>query len=152
LSAFVVGKPHLDYILSFGLLDAAHNPLSWLAPLKAGCGREAAPDFNSDFQLRRRQLTRDTADAVGHMLLEENIRGVNDRYSMEGEPEGMYAFEPTSRKLDPVQLLKALQCYEYQACESRGWDDSEARVFCDALRRRAIGRLPGYEQAAWEVR
>jgi hypothetical protein len=85
------------------------------------------------------------------MLLEQNIRGVNSRYCIEGESETMYAFEVSRVSLDPVQVLKALQCYEYQACNDPGWKGSEARAFCDALRRLAIARLPGYEQAAWEV-
>ena len=156
MSAYVVGKPHLDYLLTYGLLQAGHKPLAWLAPANAevdGCQRRiaGAPGAGADLLLRKRQLTRDTADAVGNMLLEQNIRGVNSLYDIEGEAETMYAFEVSRVSLDPVQVLKALKCYEYQACNDPGWKGSEAWAFCDALRRLAIARLPGYEQAAWEV-
>lgn len=150
MSAYVVGKPHLDYILTYGLVRTGKHPLTWLAPSE-GAGTQPRMS-REDLLKRKRQLTPDTMDAVGHMLLEQNIRSVNIRYGCRDQAEAMYAFEPTNRPLDPVQLLKALQCYEYQACEDPRWEESEAKVFCDALRRRAIGDLPGYEQAAWEIR
>jgi hypothetical protein len=155
MSAFVVGKAHLDYILTFGLLDAGRNPLTWLVPLKADmAGRQwkTSSDAEAAFLRRKRQLIGATADAVGLMLLEQNIRSVNCRYSLDDRAETMYAFEPSDKRPYPVQALKALQCYEYQACEDPDWENSEARAFWEALRRRAIGSLPGYEQAAWEIR
>lgn len=39
--------------------------------------------------------------------------------------------------------------YEYQACESDDWRDTEARAFVDAMRERLLGTLPGAEQASW---
>jgi hypothetical protein len=153
VSAYVVCKAHLDYILTYGLRDESRNPLTWLAPLKAGatgCTWETASE--AAFLRRKRQLTGATADAVGHMLLEQNVASVNFRYGGDERAETIYAFEPSGRRPDPVQVLKALQCYEYQACEDPGWEASEAKAFCDALRRRAIGNLPGYEQADWEIR
>ena len=48
-------------------------------------------------------------------------------------------------------MLKALACYEYQACEHAEWPTSEAYQFCEALRRRAIPRAPGYDAAEWEI-
>jgi hypothetical protein len=48
-------------------------------------------------------------------------------------------------------VAKAIACYEYQACECADWEQSEAVQFCDALRRKMIARLPGYEAAPWGV-
>jgi hypothetical protein len=39
----------------------------------------------------------------------------------------------------------------YQSCEHPGWEESEARKFCQQLTEGAIARLPGYEAAAWEI-
>jgi hypothetical protein len=47
--------------------------------------------------------------------------------------------------------LKAISCYEYQSCEHPGWRKSEAHAFCEALRDMAIGCLPGYDDAPWEI-
>jgi hypothetical protein len=51
----------------------------------------------------------------------------------------------------PAAVFKALDCYEYQSCEHAEWEDSEAKSFCDALRKRAGTKVPGYEEAPWEV-
>ena len=54
-------------------------------------------------------------------------------------------------RYSPVQCLKMIDCYEYQSREGADWERSVARAFCEALRRRLIGALPGYEDAAWGV-
>ena len=50
----------------------------------------------------------------------------------------------TAGTFDPVKILAAINCYEYQACEHPEWKTSEARDFCEALRDRMIRMLPGY--------
>ena len=46
-------------------------------------------------------------------------------------------------------MLKAVSCYEYQACEHPGWLASEANLFCDALRHKLIGLLTIFGLASW---
>jgi len=48
-----------------------------------------------------------------------------------------------------VQVLKATQCYEYQACEHPGWDRSKAHRAVEAIRSAAISALRGYSDAVW---
>ena len=52
---------------------------------------------------------------------------------------------------EPVELLSALACYEYQACETEDWESTEAAAFCRALRKELISRLSGYSEAPWEI-
>lgn len=52
---------------------------------------------------------------------------------------------------DPVVVLKAVTCYEYQACETPEWEDSEAFAFCQSLKDTCFRRLPGYEDAPWAI-
>ena len=109
---------------------------------------------------RRRELTPETANQVGAMLAAENRRSVDHRYN-ETEMEDFYTFTrypgscdsvtPGTPGLDPVQVLKAIACYEYQSCEHPEWETSEAHEFCQAVRHATIDRLPGYEAAAWEI-
>ena len=81
------------------------------------------------------------------------LRSVAHRYAEDAdEAAGLYVYRRSGHPADPVAVLKALDCYEYQACEDGGWEASEALAFCEALRHRAVGRLPGYEAAPWEVR
>jgi hypothetical protein len=85
------------------------------------------------------------------MLWAENRRSVNHRYA-EQEWEEPYVFtELRHHSIDPVMVLKAVACYEYQSCETPGWEKSEAHAFCQSLKERCIRRLPGFDDAPWEI-
>jgi hypothetical protein len=92
-----------------------------------------------------RHLTQENAGYVGAMLLAENRRSVDHRYDEE-EWEQPYLFKRLPGVPNPVAVLKALGGFEYQACEHPEWEKSEAYNFCDALRRKAISKLPGYDE------
>jgi hypothetical protein len=62
-----------------------------------------------------------------------------------------YSFHRLSGIPDPVVILKAIACFEYQCCEHPDWAASQARQFCQELRDRCIDRLPGYQQAPWAL-
>ena len=87
------------------------------------------------------------------MLLRENYVSVNHRYdenptAMLDEP---YAYSRVHKKIDPVQVLKAIECLEYQSCEHPGWKTSEARTFLKSLEAKAISQLQGYDEADWDI-
>lgn len=85
------------------------------------------------------------------MLLAENTRSVNHRND-EDDWEPVYLFHPLPGTPDPLVVLKAIACLEYQSCEHDGWLDSEARVFCQALRQVTITKLPGYHDVdGWPI-
>ena len=52
---------------------------------------------------------------------------------------------------DPVQLLKAIHCYEYQSCEPPDWDGSRVEKFCRRLESFAMRDVPGYNDAEWGI-
>ena len=150
MSAFVVGREHIRFLVS-----AARSPrIVQYAP------------FSYYWNGQRHQLPmndREAAAKAGQLLWNENIRSVEGRYpDCVGKPENMpgpvdevfiYAHSRDwTGNLEPVQVLKACNCYEYQSCEHEGWKTSEARAFIEALRSEAIRALPGYETAQWEVR
>jgi hypothetical protein len=97
------------------------------------------------------------ANDLGKMLWAENAASIHYRYPDTAEndanypgPVGFskaqvdaYHFERT-RHLDPVTVMRAIACYEYQTCEHPGWPASEAHSFCVNLRDDLIGKLPGY--------
>jgi hypothetical protein len=153
MSAFIVSARHIDYLLTAGLRLDTNYPLSWSIKPTG----EPMPDPSEDFQAyiawttrQRTELRSDTADQVGAMLVNENRLSVNARYQ-EDEIEEFYTFTPYRGKVTAVQTLKAIRCYEYQACEHEGWKTSEARAFCRALETLAIHALPGYDKALWEI-
>ena len=117
-------------------------------------------------------------DAVAHMLASANRRAYSDRYAGRYDSE-LVPFGGLDRSagadLDPVAIVKACDCLDYQASDWSRWTDSDAFGYMVAIRRAAVaaaqlaayqaaapgaykytadpsGRaLPGYEAAAWEL-
>lgn len=148
MSAFVVSKEHIDYLVHAARMDGYYP----------GC---SAVDYayGTEDQLNPRT----NADAIGRALWAENVRSVMHRYpdatpdrvpghcDMDHESVTMYRCSPLTAPIVPVAVLKALDCYEYQSCEHDGWVTSHAKEFCDDLRGRMISELPGYDDAPWEI-
>jgi len=98
----------------------------------------------------RRRVNRQTADAVGWMLQDTNVESVNFRYG-EGRDLPRYTYRQPRQQWSMVEILNAINGYEYQTCEHPGWRSSEARVFCEALRQQCIRALPGYDDGPWLI-
>ena len=156
MSAFMVCDTHIDALITAGLEMVGSHTLRWMAPAEVPAegthqrGEPWGPTAIEEYQRRKRELTRETAGRVGAMLLAENALSVQHRYDSD-EPEEPYLCTRFSRPLTPVQVLKAIDCFEYQSCEHPEWKDSEAHAFCQALRGAMIDRLPGYDEADWEI-
>lgn len=168
MSAFVQPKSHIDALLRVAMDGPADR-----GPRYPGDGWHR-PSWTHAGEYR--QLGPNVED-VGAMLIAENVRSVQYRYPDDGIDSlpgpidngyitdallGQYAYPAYGtgqvrisagpRRLTAVEALKALDGYEYQACEHPGWADSEARAFCEALRGSLIRALPGYDEAdTWEV-
>lgn len=154
MSAWIVDKAHIDYLVSAGFIGGVANPLEWFdaepGPEAFREGEPWGPGWREHLEEHGRKLTRETAGRVGAMLWAENVASVNHRYA-ETELEDPYLFARVM--VEGWAALKALECYEYQSCEHPGWRTSEARAFCDALRARLIDHLeaqePRYTDAPW---
>ena len=163
MSAFMVGKEHIDALVTAALERESGDfgPLSWFARELTDDEKSRAYESGEPWgaegphiaQALRRQATPKQADRIGQMLMRENRLSVNHRYA-ESETEDIYIYRhPAARgRVDPVVILKGISCFEYQSCEHRGWEGSEAHAFCEALRHRMICRLRGYGEAPWEIR
>lgn len=154
MSAFMVDDIHISALITAALRTSRHgDTLTWyFGDLPGTVPGEALPDdtetYRDTLKRTRRQVTRDNAGQWGATLLAENRRSINHRYD-EDEWEEPYVFAEITGRLDPVAILKAIDCYCYQSCEHDGWKASESRAFCDALRKRVIGWLDGYDDAPW---
>lgn len=131
MSAFIVSTAHINALVNAGYRACVANSLSWYV------GAE------------RRTLTSDNLDAVGAMLMQANAASVDYRYR---ETNQVPYYRHTFRHTRPaVEVLKLVDCYEYQSCERPDWPQSEAHAYCAALRERLIGQLPGYDAAPWAI-
>ena len=101
----------------------------------------------------------DGAEKVAAMLAKANWASIRARYpdtveNPDDAPGDTRKFEMGLGKPHPtptpVELLKAIHCYEYQSCEDEGWRESEAFAFCRSLERKTMRHLPGYDEAPWD--
>ena len=146
MSAFILDRKHIAYLVDAALSRAivGNSILHW----GNGCalrGGDAA-----------------AADRLGKLLWDENVRSVQHRYS-DDKPEnlpgpigcdfeyGEHGFHLEEIDIDPMQVLKACNCYEYQTCERADWEASEAYRFISALKSAAVSSLPGYKVSKWSI-
>jgi hypothetical protein len=123
MSAWIVAKAHVDALVTAALVYAQ------------SVGRTMMPE---------------DCDKLGATLWAENHKSVGYRYSHK-ETMPPYRFTRRAVPLTPVELLKAVACFEYQSCEHKGWEKSEAHKACAEIRNIAINALPGYADAPWGI-
>ncbi|GAA2678959.1 MULTISPECIES: hypothetical protein [Actinosynnema] len=78
---------------------------------------------------------------LGQALWSENHKSVNHRYR-EDTRTPRYELHTTEATLDPIVVLKAVACFEYQSCEHPSWPDSEAHDLMEALHIAVLERHP----------
>jgi hypothetical protein len=148
MSAWIVSTRHIDVLVQAATRPDAYGPLRYSY-------EPHAPEDGT-----RVSVVCTQTDALGRMLLAENIASVAFRYpddTFDELPGPTKKTAPAAyRYTDPgtfpiVDELKAIDCYEYQSCEHPQWERSEARAFCQALRHRLVMRLPGYDEAPWGI-
>jgi len=82
-----------------------------------------------------------------NVLTKANCDSLIARY---GKREGYvtYKYHPT-KILEPLQILKNCNCFDYQACEVTEYEKTLAALVINNIRAAAIRNLPGYEEASW---
>lgn len=102
---------------------------------------------------------RAVAATVAQMLKDQNIKSVMIRYPQDtldtlpgpNDLRQEIKFEIV-RGYSPLEIIKACQSYNYQACEDPDYNQSEASDFVKQTMSAAIHALPEYEDArGWEI-
>jgi hypothetical protein len=152
VSAYIVDRKHIVYLVS-AMLDhqIANSYFSWYwkgAPTRdERSKRLGAGDY-------------ERAAEIANQLWQENIKSVSYRYpgessaTLPGPVSENFVIDASDFRvwhppIDPVQLLKSINCYAYQTCEHPEWEESEAHAMMESLKQDAIRALPGYEHATW---
>jgi hypothetical protein len=93
----------------------------------------------------------DTPEAIGAELHLENAASIAFRYPDGGmSPSEPFSLERVAvRDANPLQVINAAWCYQYQACEHPAWDESLSRRITDQIVKVAIRTMPGYSGASW---
>jgi len=98
----------------------------------------------------------DSIQSIGTILLDENYRSYVFRYPNEGkdilieEDKPKFIHRPVMT-LNPVSMLKALACYNYQACETNDYNETRACKIIKRFTSHAIQNLKGYDEAPWGI-
>lgn len=142
MSAFICSD---DHIKALAIFAATRQHSSWRVDPRYIDGLPC-PEACSIENLCRDEL----ATLYAQVLLAENVRSVNHRYR-ESEHHSIKVSDSDCMKLQQkaVQILKMLDCLEYQSCETSNYYETVAHKLLSALRRAAIRALPGYNDAAW---
>ena len=128
MSAFIVNHTHINALVKFACINNL-----------------AVYDGRSKFGISGNE------DAAAQMLLDENTRSVNFRYSLNNEADKII-YQIDAPHLSPIEAIKAAECLDYQSCETLDWDETLAKKILKTIINCAISRLPGYEQANWHIR
>lgn len=133
MSAYIVEKNHIQYIMAavqsptirfdFTYKDESGN---WVKVAKG--------DFDATAKL-------------GNILWQANAAGVNARYKERSTVEELTSRDVYLCAIDPMQLLRSLDCLEYQSCDSPTWESSVAHGIIRRLIKCAYQSLPGYSSA-----
>jgi hypothetical protein len=141
MSAFLVSKAHIDALVTAAVFGVIENPLisgQWWPPVYAG-----------------HAAVHSRANWLGEALWAENRKSIRARYPADSCEARTYVYKPADSPpvvlRSALEVLKLVQCYEYQSCEHDNWKDSAAAKFCGELTARLINALPGYDAAPWAV-
>lgn len=109
--------------------------------------------------LHRGALTDDLISVAGlytRRLHLENVRAVKAVRPGHEEDEPEWVLRrmtveelDAARGLPAIVVLKTVQFYEYQACDSPDWSESTARSLSNNATAAAVAKLPGYDRAPW---
>lgn len=87
---------------------------------------------------------------LGQMLVDANAASIQARYG-DGEATTYRYANPKETKWEAIDVLKAITCFEYQACEVEKWEATEAYSFCQNLKAQLLHSLPRYDDAPWSI-
>ena len=145
MSAYVVSHNHINSLVRFAYYKSRQGSSICLPD-----GRRIDPKNVEDLQ--------DAAE----ILLSQNVHSVQTRYpDTIDNPQNMpgvvaeagvaIRFTMMGKMLTAVEALKAIDCYEYQACEDDDYDQTAAHAIIERIKDMAINSLPGYDAASWDI-
>lgn len=145
MSAWMCSDSHFDALLTYAL---AHGGVEFSNP-----------------KTNHTTITADNVDAIGQILVDENVRSLVSRYGEDMMENGhRYTFEPFPHLLNDGEAYKTAACADYQSCESDDYNTTPAQAILMALvavTEKRVGRNPAgtenqnpthdYAEAPWGI-
>lgn len=166
MSAWIVSRRHIDYMVSAAArydrhVEIARTQGNRLLPDVVYQWSERIDDPSIvDVDVMTTHLAPSWKDCLGRLWWYENHASVAYRYPNHADdlpgPVGLTLAEIRDEyqhilHLDPVVVLKAIDCWRYQSCEHPGHEKSAAWRLAGTLMHITIYNLPGYDAAPWGI-
>lgn len=150
MSAFMVGDEHINTLIGW-TLSKAHGVFSEIRWVVSPEDADRNPvGIRNTLGTNFRYLTPETASAVGQILVDANAKSIEARY--EEDESRIYEYNaPRTLSWNPVEIMSACSCYDYQSCESDDYETSEAHAIIDAIRNLCISILCDQNHTPWEI-
>ena len=135
MSAFIVNENHVNVIVSY-FVDP--RPMYRLYA-----------KIDGTYQY----LTPENAAQVAQTLYAENVRSVDVRYSEENDSRYTFKYLPMAKlHFSIADIAGALDCLEYQSCETDDYYQTEAYQILTSMRKYLLKRLQERaESDTWEI-
>ena len=121
MSAWIVSKKHIDYLVSamaqYGTLDSNAHYVG-------------------------QKLWKENVTSVAHRYPEDPPAKRPGPIYKRGVQPSTYKHTPYKKPIDPITLLKQIGCYQYQSCEHDGWKTSWSHRAMEDLETRVLSTLP----------
>jgi hypothetical protein len=130
MSAFLVSDDHITAICTFACQQSRRG---YAHRFEGGERRDIKPGDHAE---------------LFRLFKQANLDSLTARYG-----DAVEVAEPREGRLTltPVEIIKAIDCLEYQSCEigMEAWEASDAGRTLASLRRAATFCLEGYDAAEW---
>lgn len=95
-------------------------------------------------------MTLENAELVATKLYSQNVRSVNERYNEETVETYQFTYDTRAKNRPVGNIIGALDCLEYQSCETDDWEQTDAhQIICD-MRKNLLKKLAG-EDYTWGI-
>lgn len=125
MSAYVMNDDEINTIVSYFVPTGAAEDGAWL--------RLGESEWN--------YLSKESAPKVAAILMAENVRSVNAKYGENGANPYVFKYLPEAHKRDIGEIIGALDCLEYQSCETDDWHTSLAWEIVCGLRKHMLKQI-----------
>lgn len=122
MSAYIVTEDHINVIVSFFVTPVIDDRL-WLK-------------VNDEYNY----MDENTSSKVAEILYNQNVRSVNYRYNdKQGNEHFEFEYIPqASQKYSVGEIAGALDCLEYQSCETDDYHQTEAYDIITMMRKHLL--------------
>ena len=143
MSAFTVSDKHVSAILQ-GVYGKTHT------------GQNIWPSQNDPKAYHYHSGLLAKCQSEANELMAQNIRSVNWRYRKSDHVPhdvlvGNVQLDLKAVALSPLEVLKLIDCLDYQSCETDDWEQTISFGLLNRYRAMMIGKLPGYNEAEWAI-